>query len=629
MRFMNPGAAWWLLLALPIVLFYLLKLRRRRFVVPSTVLWARALEELEANAPLRRLRKSLLLLLQLLALLGLVAVLMRPLWRSEAEVAGRGVLVVDASASMGAREADGRSRLDAAKRRAANIADGLGSGDRLAIVEAGASSLVRSPMTGDRARLRAAIDAIQPTDSPGNLADAILLARELLRAEQGDRVLVLSDGGAEREGDGFATREGAADVRFIRVGETSDNAGMTAFTHRLDPADEGRRQLFVAAENFSDHPRSLNVELRLDGALRDLRQVSLETGERRGLIFDLGASESGMAEVRLASVGGDGPDALAADDVAYAYVPDARRLRVAAAVENVFLLRALTANPRLEVSRVPRDRPPPAGADLLACEGALPGGWARARAPLLALDPVTEDGLWRVDGTRDTGAVSAWDAEHPVNAYLNYADVRVARAPVVEAPRWLRPIARAGDTGLVWAGTDGDRRVAVLAFDLLESDLPLRVEFPLLLANATGWLAGSGGFDTPREAKAGQSIAVRAGGQRALVTRPDGGTDPIALVEGAGTYARADRVGLYRLETEGAGEVVEIGVSLLDAAESSIGPREVVGPPAAGPPTSGTGGARLAGAGGVEAEREIWPYVILPLVLLLLVEWVVYHRRLA
>ena len=72
MRFLSASAFWWLLLGAIIIFFYLLKLKRKRRVVPSVFLWQRALAEVEANAPFKRLRRSLLLLLQLVALAALV-----------------------------------------------------------------------------------------------------------------------------------------------------------------------------------------------------------------------------------------------------------------------------------------------------------------------------------------------------------------------------------------------------------------------------------------------------------------------------------------------------------------------------------------------------------------------------
>src|SRR5438067_12116932 len=79
MRFLSASALWWLLLSAIIIFFYLLKLKRKRRVVPSVFLWQRALEETEANAPFKRLRRSMLLLLQLTALAARVFALTRPL----------------------------------------------------------------------------------------------------------------------------------------------------------------------------------------------------------------------------------------------------------------------------------------------------------------------------------------------------------------------------------------------------------------------------------------------------------------------------------------------------------------------------------------------------------------------
>ena len=56
-----------------IVAFYMLRLRRRERTVSSTFLWQQLVRDVEANAPWQRLRRSLLLLLQLLLALLLVA----------------------------------------------------------------------------------------------------------------------------------------------------------------------------------------------------------------------------------------------------------------------------------------------------------------------------------------------------------------------------------------------------------------------------------------------------------------------------------------------------------------------------------------------------------------------------
>jgi hypothetical protein len=129
MRLQSSSALWWLLLAAIIVFFYLLKLKlkRKRTVVPSILLWTRALEEVEANAPFKKLRRSLLLLVQLLALIALVFALARPLVITRALASGSTAIIIDstASMSMSARDEDGGSRLDRAKQLAREMIEGL------------------------------------------------------------------------------------------------------------------------------------------------------------------------------------------------------------------------------------------------------------------------------------------------------------------------------------------------------------------------------------------------------------------------------------------------------------------------------------------------------------------------
>src|SRR5205807_1638476 len=121
MHFTNPLSLIWLApMAGLIVLMYILKLRRRDVVVSSTFLWRQVIRDVQANAPFQKLRKNLLLFLQLLAIALIILAISRPFWRGMG-IGGRSVvIVVDTSASMMATDV-GRSRLDEAKRVAREV----------------------------------------------------------------------------------------------------------------------------------------------------------------------------------------------------------------------------------------------------------------------------------------------------------------------------------------------------------------------------------------------------------------------------------------------------------------------------------------------------------------------------
>src|SRR5258708_30789370 len=111
-----------------LLILYFLKLRRREMTVPSTLLWRKAIQDLQVNAPFQRLRRNLLLLLQLLLLALLCLALSRPVANFTPGAAKLTVILLDRSASMSAIEDfDGNkhSRLDEAKPQAKTLVDSI------------------------------------------------------------------------------------------------------------------------------------------------------------------------------------------------------------------------------------------------------------------------------------------------------------------------------------------------------------------------------------------------------------------------------------------------------------------------------------------------------------------------
>src|SRR3954451_5397793 len=123
-------------IAVPALLvLYFLKLRRRELPVSSTLLWKKAIQDLQVNAPFQKLRRNLLLILQMAALLCLCLALTRPIVFKSASAGKNTVILIDRSASMNASDLDNgkTSRLDEAKRRAKDL---------VGTMERGASAMV-------------------------------------------------------------------------------------------------------------------------------------------------------------------------------------------------------------------------------------------------------------------------------------------------------------------------------------------------------------------------------------------------------------------------------------------------------------------------------------------------------
>ena len=215
MNLLHPLALAWLGLAVPIVIFYILKIRMRRVPVSTILFWRQIFEEKQPKSLWQKLRHLLSLLIQVAFLLLLVFALTEPIFRWEIRDARRLVLVVDNSASMNASDvAPAATRLAKAKEEALKLIDGLRSRDEMAIVAAGTQPTVRCGLTGHQGTLREKLDADPPDRRPdpgegGRRAGPAAPRRPGRRQAAKGRisVVVLTDGGFD--GRGQARRGGA------------------------------------------------------------------------------------------------------------------------------------------------------------------------------------------------------------------------------------------------------------------------------------------------------------------------------------------------------------------------------------------------------------------------------------
>jgi VWA domain-containing protein/aerotolerance regulator-like protein len=630
MRLLSASALWWLLIGAIIILFYLLKLKRKRRVVPSVFLWQRALEEIEANAPFKKLRRSLLLILQLAALSAIVFALARPLIATRSLASGSSIIIIDSTASMSARDENGRSRLDRAKELARDMVSGLSGDDRAAIIESSSRVTVRSSLTSDRAALQSAINYAEETDAQGNLTDAVRLAEQIAKTERDARIIVISDGGSPPlatdlgsnalGSDGLGSRSAGtaagnqsasgsgAGLRFVRVGQRADNVGIVAMNSRATQSG-ARRELFASIANFGANDRSIAVELKINGNLADARTVNVAANDRAALVFNSLPDEGGLAELKL-----DLSDDLASDNTAYAFLNDARPIRVGVASENPFLLASVAVNTDFDARKI---NPGVALSefDCIVSDGPLPAGAVESNRPLLAINPSDEQGLWRATGTEQQPEITLVERSHPVNNYLSYADLHIESAPRRETAPWIRPVAASAEGGLIWAGDDSHRRVVMIGFDLAQSDLPLKVEFPLLLANSIAWLAGRDQAAAERTVRAGQPAIINGAQASATITKPNGESEEATARDGSIIFADTFKVGAY-----GVKDAQGFAASLLSESESNTAPRDSIK----------TRAGEISGqVETFKSEREAWRWIALAALAVLTFEWWVYHRRIA
>ena len=618
MALFAPVALALALLALPIVLLYMLRLRRREQPISSTMLWRDLVRDRAANAPWQPLRRNLLLLLQLLALAALVLALARPaLWRP-GPGGGDVIVLLDASASMQAGDGARGARFDDASAAIGRLIDGLGGDDRMTLIRVGRSPVALAAATGDRGALRRALDAAAPESAAADWPAAFALAAGSTQGLGVPRIFIVSDG---RLPDGLPALPG--EVTFIPVGRSGDNLALTTTAARATPQGT---QVLVTATNPGPSARSALLSLVVDGVLYDSRRLDVAPAQSvsQGWTVPSGAS---AVEARLEPRDG-AADYLALDDRAWAVLQGSNTRRVLLIGEgNLFLERFFAVLPGYELVRAMADEAAATGNDeafdLYVYDGvALPDGPLPGNVLVFDPQPTSgDDGLLAVSGVfSDTTAVRL--ADSPLLENVIWRDTTVAAAQQVDAPA-LEPLIEAKSGPLLLAGEVDGRRVAVFTFDLRDSDLPLQIAFPVIMANITAWLS-PGRVITDENPQPGVAVTILPGARAAtvVVTQPDGAVWEEGVQAGEPVrFLQTQQTGLYRVafrDDSGATQPAgTFAVNFLDAAESRIQPAD----------TLRLGQADIAPAADVAGLRPLWPWLLAGGLAVLSLEWWISYRR--
>jgi hypothetical protein len=633
--FLNP-AMLALSALLPLVVFmYLLKLKRRPVRVPSTLLWRRAVEDMAANAPFQRLRNNLLLWLQLLVLLLLILALARPVFKLAGGQTETTIVLLDMSASMQARDADGRTRFDAAREQALRLVDDLGSGgfmDRMGprqeimVIGIAERALSLVPQTSDRGVIRSALRELRPRDVEADLADLgfLLEPKTRLRSPQEDvaylpnpdvRVVLLSDG---RLGDNLTALTDLANLDYTPIGTSTANVGFTAVDVRESFAGRFQYQVFASLLNAGPDARTVYAELQVAGEVVDLKRVDLPAAGRGQVVYTIGEDIRGVATLRLV----DHTDDFPADDIARAVIAPPVDLKILIVTRgNPFLERVFSIDPRARVSVMrPNEYAPRDDVDIHVFDN-----WAPPAAPptqSIYINAVPADLGYGVAGdpVRNPRVID-WSRVHPLTpSFINFERVLIGQALRLTTPPAAVALVEAVDTDLLSVLERDTRSTLVIGFDITESYWPLDVSFPMFFGNLIDqWSRRAGGLGTASW-RTGSTIPIIPPRDAAstVVTTPTGRRIEFSAA-GQSTLYLTDthEAGLYTVRHDTGAESV-LAVNLFSELESDLTVARDLE----------FGGRTIRGTGdSVRTNREIWHWLVLAGLGFLLVEWAVYTRR--
>jgi len=607
---------------------------------------------LHVNSLLQRLRRNLLLILQLLAVLLAALALLRPGYRDDTLSTGRKIFLIDHSASMQATDGDdSKTRFESAKRLVGEAIDAMGDRDVGMLIAFSDRADVLQSFTSDRKRLREALDKLEVTSRPTNIFEALRAADGLANPNR------IGGGGDEADSDSsqampadlFVYSDGnfnpATDFElgnlkptYVRVGtQEPKNLAILAFSVERNPEKPDEIQAYATVSNTGTTATSSKATLTLDGAFVDADEVSLEPGEDTGLSFVLEVDEANRLELSL-----DAEDDLSVDNFAQSGISPLRLVNVLVVTPgNAPLDLALTTGQSASMCNVEtmgpeylsqesyKKRAAAGTDDLIIYDRCAPEAMPRSNTFFIGSIPPVE---WKQSETAGQILLVDIDRTHPIMRYLELFSILIAEGRTLTPPTGAIDLLTAESGAILSLAQRDGYQDMVLGFEILSTnesgetsfntDWQVQRSWPVFMLNLLRHLAGAAQGGTVSTFRPGETVSIRTENRRGEVSiqSPGGLTQTIPVGEGGVVmFTRTDEIGFYEIRESSGRTIDRFTVNLFDRQESSLAAAEAVS----------------IGYDAVEAtetlvagRREFWRLLLLGVLGVMTVEWWLYARRL-
>jgi hypothetical protein len=584
----NAAAFYLSTLAAGVIFLYFLRARSQRYDVSSLFLWEGLRNDAHSRAAWIRRRIDPLLILQLLALIFLIFALAEPTWRGLRPHLSGMAIVLDGSASMHtAAEANG-TRYDLAREEGMSLLDYYPE-TPVTILQLSSVPRVLLPLTRDHETARRILVESEPTWYANGSSEQL----QTLLESQGDsdtyeKIILLTD----RSLDGIPV--GVEQIRF----EQGENVAITNFTVRENPTQEGVTAL-ITIQNYTSSIQERTVVLHAGG-----RQISaqavLPPGESNTYILPLFGSEGPVFSASI-----EPQDVFQTDDIRYFSFQKRLDKRVRwIGEENRYLLAALSAIQPI-VLVPPEDTEP---VDLTV---AYDIQLSPDTVGNILLIHAGLEGVITIGEEREGESLASVKPGDPLLEELDVSNFRVLSSPRVDFPNENATVVLAyGADPFLLRINEQERDIILLASDLMKTNLPLTVDFPLLIRNIFAAFISPPSPVTTTWALAGELLDLSEYGVLTHIEAPNAESHA-AMAPDSRSFT-PETPGVYTVTTGKGIYTVAVNVDPSESIVSTPSVAEEEAPVSVNPKQA-------------SVLFPAWPYVAVMALLALIAEAILYH----
>ncbi len=576
------------------------------------MLWQKVSRDLQATRPWQRLRTRLLLILQILAVILFALSLARPTFFG-GEGGTHYITVIDTSARMQATDVK-PSRMEASRIALIDFIDRMKIRDTMTIVRASQQPFVLAGPSSDKTVLKQYANEIESSNGKSDLNSAIQLAQTLLQdqSEDGGQIHVYSD----------HVLLGIGNQENLQFHVASSSGQNVAITHIAYDVRDNNITALSRVANYGEE-RIVTLELKVDGMLQNVKEVSLSANEEVPIYWSDIPGSAQKIEVSILE-----EDDLMLDNTGIVTINEDYLIKALMVTErNVFLERAISLREDIElVKSNPGESLESKDFHLYIYDGstALPDKLPE-NGHIIVFSPSSHEEIGLlIEGEISATRVSQ-NAQSQYSNLLQYVepeDYQIAKSKKLNMPKGFSILLQNNEGNpLLMVGEQNGRKIAVFSFSLHESNIPLKADFPILIQNLLNWML-------PQDmAFAGQLFA---GEFLPISPLPDATSIKVTSPGGrkyefdsypAPVFYDTHEIGIYEI-SQHADDQVYTGRFVVSVPTDQVSDLRI-----GSGSTPGQGEDYIPTAAS-PFKRDIWMIAGWALLLLLLIEWWVYHRGL-
>ena len=595
-----------------IILIHSLKPKPKPLRVSNLFLWKKALKDKKDGIQFLKVNINLPLLFQILFIIMAALALINPIWIYESDIKGNVVIVIDSSASMNTRTANG-TRFEVAKNKVSLLLNDISDVNKVMVIEASHKPVLLQNFTSDLTNIKTMVSDLQPTEIPGNLMASVYFGLSLMNYERGDQMIVYTDAAGQNTEE-LLSLNSAIKLEIIKGGDS--NIGITKFNFRPDIELNEQYEMILEVQNFNKRPAICPVNVFLNAQNIYSKTIGLKAREKKLLIFPFQGTE-GIIEASLAI-----NDDFHVDNKAFAVIEKSKKIKVLlVGLENYFLQRLLETKANIKLEIVSTIDPAFLKArqkdfDIIILDRTISpeiksGNIISIQSPIANLP-------FHLDQIETTPMIQDWDREHPILKHVNLSSLKIAEFYQIRDNEDLIPIVTSDQSGLIFAYQTPKLKVIFFSFDLLKSDLPLKVGFPIMVDNIIKWLSPRSISRENLIFQTGEPIPINlmTSAAQFLIRDAEETLHTIRSEKTKYLFNGTKKVGIYHI-IDGNQET-RFAVNLSDAVESNIHSTD----------TFIEKDENGKGTDPFEVEFYFWILLVLISVIFLILEWYFWYKKL-